>query len=141
MTQFRFVTFGVPGVLAYQAFGRTSAALDMSSILTLCEQNLGLVDTFLAQELMAQCSDRCVMRADRRLSGLLVRLCGLLDVASAKKCVDTLITAVSLDLRSVSLLEALGTRTRHHLDQLEVPQLAQCVSQFASLGYSDRCTG
>ena len=49
-------------------FGRTLAALDMSSILTLCEQNLGLVDTFLAQ--------------------------------------------------------ALVTRTRHHLDQLEVPQLA-----------------
>ena len=41
-------------------FGSTLAALDMSSILTLCEQNLGLVDTFLAQELMAQCPDRCV---------------------------------------------------------------------------------
>lgn len=113
------------------------AAPDMSSILTLCEQNLGLVDTFLALELMAQCPDRGVMRADRRLSGLLVRLCGLLDEASAKNCVDTLAAAVSLDLRSVSLLEALGTRTRHHLDQLEVPQLVQCVSQFASLGYSD----
>ena len=55
---------GVPG------FRTCLAALDMSSILTLCEQNLGLVDTFLAQELMAQCPDRCVMRADRRLSGL-----------------------------------------------------------------------
>ena len=68
---------------------------------------------------MTQCPDRYVMRADRRLSGLLVRLCGLFDVASAMNCVDTLTTAVSLDLRSVSLLEALRTRTRHHLDQLK----------------------
>ena len=43
MTQFSFETFSVPGVLAYQALGRL-AALDMSSILTLCEQNLGTGD-------------------------------------------------------------------------------------------------
>ena len=71
------------------------------------------------------------MRVDRRLSGLWFD--SVVYEVFAKSCVDTLIAEVSLDLRS--LLEALGTRTRHHVDQLEVPRSA--LLSIASLGYSD----